>query len=64
MNGINNENEWKKIEEEYGSMYKNNLARLYAEYAGDAYQFLYLKLRKNPPEVYQNFQKKNLSYKK
>ena len=39
-------------------MYKNNLARLYAEYAGDAYQFLYLKLRKNPPEVYQNFQKK------
>ena len=58
MNGINNENEWKKLEDEYGGMYKGNLARLYDEYASNQYEFLYLKLRKNPPEVFQNFQKK------
>ena len=58
MNGVTNEVEWKKIEEEYGGMYKNNLARLYSEYAGNPYEFLYLKLRKNPPEAFQNFQKK------
>ena len=58
MNGITNEMEWKKIEEEYGGMYKNHLAELYSTYAGNPYEFIYLKLRKNPPEVYQNFQKK------
>ena len=58
MNGIVNSKELEKINEEYGSQMKNTLLYMYAKYANKPYSFLYLKLRKNPPEAYQNFQKK------
>ena len=47
-----------KIQEEWGGMYKNTLEPMYRKYASKQYSFLYLKLRKNPPEMFQNFQKK------
>jgi len=58
MQGISNAQEFEKILAEYDPMFKDNLTRLYDEYACDPYSFLYLKLRKNPPEAYANFQKK------
>lgn len=57
MNGIVNEKELEKINEEYGSQMKNTLLYMYSKYANKPYSFLYLKLRKNPPEAYQNFTK-------
>lgn len=57
MNGIVNEKELEKINEEYGSQMKNTLMYMYSKYANKPYSFLYLKLRKNPPEAYQNFTK-------
>jgi hypothetical protein len=57
MNGITNAKEWEKINEEYSGMYKDNLTRLYEENASNQYEFLYLKLRKNPPQAFKNFQK-------
>jgi hypothetical protein len=57
MNGITNQKEWEKIEEEYDAMYQGNLEKLYREDASEPYEFLYLKLRKNPPQIYKNFQK-------
>ena len=56
MNGITNTKEWEKIEEEYDSMFKGNLLKLYEESAGEPYNFLYLKTRRTPPEAYHNFQ--------
>lgn len=58
MNGIYNDNELAKIDEEYGSIYKNTLLYCYRKYAKQRYSFLYLKLRKNPPEMYLNFTEK------
>lgn len=55
MNGIVNEKELEKINDEYGSQFKNTLLYMYSKYANKPYSFLYLKLRKNPPEAYQNF---------
>jgi len=63
MNGITNSKEWEKIEEEYDSMYKQNLLGLYEEAAKDPYNFLYLKTRKNPPQAFHNFQRE-IKYKK
>lgn len=57
MNGITNSKEWEKIMDEYDSMYKGQLTRLYEEATADPYNFLYLKMRANPPEAYHNFQK-------
>lgn len=57
MNGIINQKELDKIQEEWGGMYKNTLEPMYRKYASKQYSFLYLKLRKNPPLMFQNFQK-------
>ena len=58
MNGIMNEKELEKINEEYGSTLKNTLLYCYKKFANEPYSFLYLKLRKNPPEMYKNFTEK------
>jgi len=58
MNGIINQKEVDKIDEEWGGMYRNTLVPMYRKYASKQYSFLYLKLRKNPAEMYQNFQRK------
>tara|TARA_A100001201_G_scaffold130078_2_gene115701 strand:+ start:2096 stop:2911 length:816 start_codon:yes stop_codon:yes gene_type:complete len=58
MNGIINDKEMEKIEDEYDGMYKGTLKKMYLKYADKPYSFLYLKVRKNPPEMYQNFTKK------
>ena len=63
MNGMVNEKEWEKILEEYDSIYKGTLTYMYKTFAREPYSFLYLKLRKNPPEMYKNFQQK-LDWKK
>ena len=56
MNGITNSKEWDKILEEYDSMYKGQLTSLYRQATAEPYNFLYLKMRANPPEAYHNFQ--------
>ena len=58
MNGIVNFKELEKIDDEYGSQMKNTLMYMYSKFANKPYSFLYLKLRKNPAEAYQNFTKK------
>ena len=58
MNGIINQKELDKIDEEWGGMYKGTLLPAYRKYANKQYSFLYLKLRKNPAEMFKNFQKK------
>jgi hypothetical protein len=63
MNGIVNEKEMEKIEDEYDAQFKGTLKYMYKKFANKPYSFLYLKLRKNPPEMYQNFTKK-LDWKK
>lgn len=55
MNGIINDKEMFKIEEEYDGQYKGTLKYMYEEYANTPYSFLYMKVRKNPPEAYRNF---------
>lgn len=55
MNGIVNNKELEKIDEEYSASYKNTLMYCYKKFANKPYSFLYLKNRKNPPEMYQNF---------
>tara|TARA_R100000773_G_scaffold14064_1_gene12884 strand:- start:1277 stop:2065 length:789 start_codon:yes stop_codon:yes gene_type:complete len=63
MNGMVNEREWEKILEEYDSIYRGTLTYMYKMFAREPYSFLYLKLRKNPPEMYKNFGEK-LEWKK
>ena len=63
MNGMVNEKEWEKILEEYDSIYKGTLTYMYKSFAKEPYSFLYLKLRKNPPEMYRGFSEK-LEWKK
>ena len=58
MNGIINAKELNKINEEWGGMVKDTLIPAYKKYASKPYSFLYIKLRKNPVEMYQNFGKK------
>ena len=58
MNGIVNEKEMEKIEDEYSSQFKGTLKYCYKKFASKPYSFLYLKIRKNPPEMFQNFTKK------
>lgn len=58
LNGIVNDKELEKINEEYGSQYKNTLMYCYRKYAKKKYSFIYLKLRKNPAEMYYCFQEK------
>jgi len=58
LNGIVNEKELEKIEEEYSPQYKNTLIYCYKKYAKKKYSFLYLKLRTSPSEMYQNFTRK------
>ena len=55
FNGIFNDKEMEEIEEEYDSMYKGSLKRCYKKFANKPYTFLYLKTRKNPPKMFQNF---------
>lgn len=55
MSGITNSKEWEKIIDEYDNMYKSQLTRLYQEATAEPFNFLYLKLRKTPPEAYHNF---------
>tara|TARA_R110000803_G_scaffold50583_1_gene104821 strand:- start:3261 stop:4067 length:807 start_codon:yes stop_codon:yes gene_type:complete len=58
FNGIVNAKEMEKIQEEWGGVYKDTLERMYYKYANKKYQFLHLFLRKNPAEMFLNFQKK------
>lgn len=58
FNGIYNSKEFEKIEEEYDDMYKCALKRCYNKFAPEKYDFLHLKLRKNPPEMYKGFHQK------
>ena len=53
--GIVNNKELEKIDDEYSAPYKNTLMYCYKKFADKPYSFLYLKNRKNPPEMYQNF---------
>jgi len=63
MNGIMNSKELEKVDEEYGDMYKRTLLYCYAKFAPKKYDFLYLKTRENPPEMYKNFTEQ-IDYKK
>ena len=58
MNGIVNEKEMEKIEDEYSSQFKGTLKYCYKKFPSKPYSFLFLKIRKNPPEMFQNFTKK------
>lgn len=58
FNGIVNAKEMEKIQEEWGGIYKDTLERMYYKFANKKYQFLHLMLRKNPAEMFLNFQKK------
>jgi hypothetical protein len=58
FNGIVNSNEMDKIQEEWGGIYKETLEKMYYKFANKKYQFLHLMLRKNPAEMFLNFQKK------
>ena len=58
FNGIVNSLEMDKINEEWGGIYKETLERMYYKFANKKYQFLHLMLRKNPAEMFLNFQKK------
>ena len=55
MNGIINDKEMEKVEDEYDGQLKGTLKYMYDEYANTPYSFLYMKVRKNPVEVYRNF---------
>ena len=55
MNGIMNSKELEKINDEYGDVYKQALMYCYKKFAGKKYDFLYLKCRENPPEMYKGF---------
>jgi hypothetical protein len=55
MNGIMNSKELEKINEEYGDLYKQTLMYCYAKFAPNKYDFLYLKCRQNPAEMYKGF---------
>jgi GTPase SAR1 family protein len=55
MSGIMNSRELEKIDEEYGDIYKRTLLYCYAKFASKKYEFIYLKCRENPPEMYKNF---------
>ena len=56
FNGIYNSKEFEKIEEEFDDMYKCSLKKCYNLFAPNKYDFLHLKLRENPPEMYKGFQ--------
>lgn len=56
FNGIYNSKEFEKIEEEFDDMYKCSLKKCYNTFAANKYDFLHLKLRENPPEMYKGFQ--------
>ena len=59
---IPNAKELEKIDEEWGAMYQNQFLSLYLQATDKQFGFLYLKLRKIPPEAYRNFTEK-LTYK-
>jgi hypothetical protein len=63
MNGIMNTRELEKIDEEYGDIYKRTLMYCYKKFAPKKYDFIYLKCRENPPEMYKNFTEQ-IDYKK
>jgi len=58
MNGIINDKEMEKVEDEYDGQFKGTLKYMYNTYASKPYSFLYLRVRKNPPEAYANFGEK------
>ena len=55
MNGIMNAREIDKILEEYNDIFKGTLAFCYKKYAPKKYDFIAMKLRENPPKMYQGF---------
>lgn len=55
FNGIYNSKEFEKIEFEYDDMYKGSLKRCYEKFASQKYEFLHLKLRSNPPQMFKGF---------
>ena len=54
-----NQRELSAIAEEYGDLFngKDNWMRLYKQATPKKYDFAYMKLSKNPPEIYHNFKK-------
>jgi GTPase SAR1 family protein len=63
MNGIMNAKELEKINDEYGDIYKQTLLYCYKKYAPKKYDFIYLKVRENPPQLFQGFHTE-IQYKK
>lgn len=55
MNGIMNSKELEKINDEYGDIFKGTLLYCYKRYAPKKYDFIYMKVRENPPKLYQGF---------
>ena len=55
MNGIMNAKEMEKILDEYNDIFKGTLGYCYKKYAPKKYDFIYMKVRENPPKMYQGF---------
>ena len=55
MQGIMNEKELEKINDEYGDIYKQTLLYCYKKYASKKYDFIACDMRSNPPHMYQGF---------
>lgn len=63
LNGIVNDKEFEKLQDEYDGIYKGTLKYMYKKYTKKPYSFLYLDLRSNPARMFQNFTKE-LNWKK
>ena len=50
-----NSKELEKITDEYGDIFKGTLLYCYKKYAPKKYDFIYMKVRENPPKMYQGF---------
>jgi len=55
MNGIVNMKELEKVGEEYNDIFKGTLLYCYKKYAPKKYDFISMKVRENPPVMYQGF---------
>jgi hypothetical protein len=55
MNGIMNAKEMEKILDEYNDIYKGTLGYCYRKYANKKYDFIFMKVRENPPQMFHGF---------
>ena len=55
---VPNENEFNKLDDEFGGIYGGQFRKLYEEATNEKFHFLYLKLRELPAEAYKNFTRK------